>query len=96
MKTYNQIAAEIAQLMPVLKNKYKVKTIGVFGSYAKNTHKETSDLDLLVEFSEPVGFLFFDLKDYLESALGLKVDLVTKNALKPLIKEAVLHEVRYN
>ena len=54
-----------------------------------------SDIDILVEFSEPVGWEFIDLKDFLEMILEIKVDLVTKNALKPQIRDRILNEVVY-
>ncbi|WP_128894324.1 nucleotidyltransferase family protein [Longirhabdus pacifica] len=72
-----------------------VNKIGLFGSYARNEHHSESDIDILVEFYKPVGFLFFDLKDYLESLFNKKVDLVTVNALKPILKQDVLNEVQF-
>jgi predicted nucleotidyltransferase len=71
-----------------------VKTIGVFGSYVRGEQKRGSDVDVLVEFEEPVGlFEFMDLEDYLSELLGVKVDLVSKKALKPHIGENILQEV---
>ena len=66
--------------MPKLHEKYKVRNLGIFGSYARNESLENSDLDLLVEFEKPIGWAVVDLKDFLESLLGIKVDLVPKNA----------------
>jgi len=54
-----------------------------------------SDIDILVEFSDPVEWDFIDLKEFLESLLEVKVDLVTKNALKPQIRDRILNEVVY-
>jgi predicted nucleotidyltransferase len=78
-----------------LRQKYKVRTIGIFGSYAKNERKLGSDLDVLVEFYEPVGLGYFELKDFLEDVLKLKVDLVTKRGIKPRLKDKILEEVIY-
>jgi hypothetical protein len=78
-----------------LTEKYYVRKIGIFGSYARNEQSDESDLDILVEFSRPVGFEFLDLKEYLESILKKPVDLVTVNALKPYMKEDILNEVQY-
>ena len=73
-----------------------MRRIGVFGSHARGGAGEGSDIDILVEFAEPVDiFLFIDLKDHLEHLLGRKVDLVTTKALKPLIKDRILHDVVY-
>ncbi|KYK27971.1 MAG: nucleotidyltransferase family protein [Theionarchaea archaeon] len=80
---------------PVLQEKYKVKEIGIFGSYVRGEQSKISDIDILVQFSEPVGWEFLDLKEFLELILGTKVDLVTVNALKPQIKDRILKEVVY-
>lgn len=80
---------------PVLQEKYRVKEIGVFGSYVRGEQSKISDIDILVQFSEPVGWEFLDLKEFLELILGTKVDLVTINALKPQIKDRILKEVIY-
>ena len=75
---------------------YSVKTIGIFGSVARDEQTEQSDIDLLVEFSRPVGFVtFMRLEEYLSDRLGKKVDLVTPDALKPVIRLDVLREVIY-
>lgn len=65
------------------------------GSYADKSQTENSDLDILVEFSKPVGWEFFTLEKFLEDTLGLKIDLVTKNALKAQFKDSILNQVRY-
>ena len=79
-----------------LRRKFKVKSIGVFGSYVRSKQKRGSDVDVLVEFEEPVGlFEFLALENYLSELLGVKVDLVSKKALKPHIGEHILHEVVY-
>lgn len=76
--------------------KYKVKEIGIFGSYVKNLQNKNSDLDILVDFSEPISFFqFLDLEEYLENLFHLKVDLVSKKALKPKIGENILREIAY-
>jgi len=78
----------------VLSRKYKVKEIGVFGSFVRGETKASSDIDILVEFSEPVGlFKFMELEEYLEELLGRKVDLVSKKALKPIIGKYIMEEV---
>ena len=75
---------------------YKVKRIGLFGSFVKNVESEESDIDILVELSEPISlFRIANLKDLLTQKFGRKVDLVLKGGLKPLIKERILEEVVY-
>lgn len=73
----------IKQYKQELEEKYKVKEIALFGSYVRGEQDDNSDLDILVEFREPVGFLFIRLADFLEEILGMKVDLVTKDGIKP-------------
>lgn len=76
-----------------LKKKYGIKKLGIFGSYSRNQHTKTSDLDVLVEFEEEVGLEFLEVKFFLEDWLGIKVDLATEAMLKPAIREQVLNEV---
>ncbi len=79
----------------MLANQFGVSKIGYFGSYATETQTEESDLDLIVEFSKPVGWNFFTLQQLLEQSLGLPIDLVTNNSLKERIKDSILSKVRY-
>jgi len=96
MKSLNEINQIIKEHKPELEEKFKVKEIGVFGSYVKGEQNKRSDLDILVDFREPVGlFEFMDLEEYLKNLLGVKVDLVTREALKPRIGEYILREVVY-
>jgi len=96
MKSLNEINKIIKEHKPELEKKFNVEEIGVFGSYVKGEQKKRSDLDILVEFREPVGlFGFMDLEEYLNNLLGIKVDLVTRKALKPRIGEHILREVVY-
>jgi hypothetical protein len=79
-----------------LRDNYNVQAIGVFGSVAREESTKNSDVDVLVEFSEAISFFkFIELEEFLSKALGRKVDLVTKKALKSPIKEEVLKETVY-
>lgn len=94
MATLNEIKKILVEQKTILEKKYKVEKIAVFGSYVRSEQKETSDIDILVEFSEPVGFFaFLDLEEYLSGLLGRKVDLVSKGALKPRIGQYILQEM---
>lgn len=97
MKTdINQIKTSLNENLGFLQSTYYVKSIGVFGSVARGDNTEGSDIDILVEFSEPIGFFkFIELEDFLSEILGEKVDLVTKEALKEAIKEGILNETVY-
>lgn len=80
-----------------IKGKFGVSRIGVFGSFARGEGKRVSDVDVLVEFREGRKTFdnYMDLKFFLEGLFGRKVDLVTVQALKPQLKETILHEVIY-
>jgi len=74
-------------------DQYQVKSLSLFGSMARNDARDDSDVDLLVEFTSPVGlFQFIGLQQQLESLLGCKVDLGTPRSLKPRIREEVMQE----
>jgi len=96
MKTLEEIKEKLIELKPVLAEKYKVKEIGIFGSYVKGRQKKGSDLDVLVEFEEiPDLFTYIEIEDFLSCELNVKVDLVMKSALKPYIGKIILQEVQY-
>lgn len=94
-KTLEDIEEILKKSKPLLKEKFKVKEIGIFGSYARREAKKKSDIDIIVEFYEPMGWEFVDLKEYLEKILGKEVDLVTPRALKPQMSKEILSEVVY-
>lgn len=96
MKTLKEITATIEKLKPFLSEQYGVETIGVFGSYRRGEQTQKSDIDILVTFREdahPGYFKFLELEEYLEKEFGVKVDLVSKGALKPYIGKHILEEV---
>ena len=91
---------EIEQVLKVhkreLREKYGVKKIGIFGSFLSKENTKNSDIDILVEIGIPMGFFkFLGLERYLSHLLEVKVDLVTRKALKPYIGRRILDEVRY-
>lgn len=90
------VQTKIRSSLPFLREKYFVEKIGIFGSVARGDNTKKSDVDILVKLSQPVGmFDFIRLQNYLAEKLGKKVDLVTPNALKPIIKDDILGEVVY-
>ena len=97
MKSARQdILSSLKKLKQEVTNEYSVKTIGLFGSVARDEQTGKSDIDLLVEFSKPVGFVtFMRLENFLSEQLGIQVDLVTSDSLKPVIRQDVLAEVIY-
>lgn len=96
MKSIEEIKNIIAEHRGALQSQHKVKQIGVFGSYVRGEQKKKSDLDILVSFSGSVNLVeFIQLENDLSKLLGVKVDLVTKRALKPYIGRRILEEVIY-
>ena len=95
MKPEEEIEKTLKRLKPFLMEKFKVKKIGIFGSYVRGEASEDSDVDILVEFHEPIGWEFIDFKEILEEMLGKKVDIVTVRALKPQLRDKILKEVVY-
>ena len=96
MKTFDEIRKTLSENKRELRQKYKVKEIGVFGSYVRGEQKKKSDVDILVEFddSSTLSLLaFIGLENHLSDVLGVKVDLVEKSTLKPRIGKRVLEEV---
>lgn len=94
MKNLKHIKNILNEQKPFLADTYKVKEIGVFGSYVRGVAKKKSDVDILVDFEEPISLLkFIELENYLSDVIGLKVDLVMKDALKPRIGRHILQEV---
>lgn len=92
----NEIKIKIKSAEPFLKEKFRVKKIGIFGSYSRGEQRKSSDVDILVEFYEdPSLFKFMDLEDCLKKLLKIKVDLVMKDSLKPYIGKHILDEVIY-
>ncbi|MFN8474790.1 MAG: nucleotidyltransferase family protein [Anaerolineae bacterium] len=84
----------IREHMPELLERYDVESLGVFGSFARQEQSPESDLDLLVTFRETPGLLrYIALENYLSDLLGVKVDLVMKDALKPHVGKRILEEV---
>ena len=93
MKTLEEVRLEIQALKPVLKKRFKVETVDVFGSYSRGEQTKNSDLDLLVTYSESVDLLLVSsLRRYLRRKLHLRVDVVSKEFLNKRIKDQVLEE----
>lgn len=89
-----QLMQILQEQLPLLAEQYRVESLGVFGSYVRDEQSPDSDLDLLVTFHEPPSLLrFIELENHISDLLGVKVDLVMKDALKPRIGERILNEV---
>ena len=83
----------LRQQIPVLAERYSVDTLEVFGSYVRSEQKKGSDLDILITFKEAPSLLtFIAIENYLSDLLGVHVDLVMKDSLKPHIGQYILRE----
>jgi uncharacterized protein len=90
------IQSKLQEKLPDLRQRYGIKSLGIFGSYIHGTQTKRSDLDLLVEFYEdaPVTLIgFVTLEREIATYLGLRVDLVERGTLKPTIGKRILSEV---
>lgn len=91
----DEIKKVLRDYKSVLKDKYHINTLGIFGSYVRNEQAGNSDLDILVDFTAPISlFEFIDIEEELSELLNVKVDLVSRNALKPHIGKHILNEVQ--
>jgi uncharacterized protein len=98
MKTLDELRLQLEHLKPILRERFQVETIGIFGSYTQGAQKPKSDVDILVTFYEPNNIDLIDfitLKQFLSRKLQTKVDLVEKKTLKALIKDKILQETIY-
>ena len=96
MQTIEKLKATLALHKEEMREKFKVKEIGIFGSYVRREQNKRSDVDVLVAFYETIDlFTFVELENYLSDILGVKVDLVMKEGIKPRLKDRILSEAVY-
>ena len=95
MTELNSIRQILTQLKPELTQRFFVDSIGLFGSIVRDDFSPTSDIDIIVDFSKPVGVEFFDLAVFIEKKLKKKVDLVSKKGLKPKYLQQIQSEIIY-
>lgn len=95
VQSLEEIEQILKRSMPEITKRHKVKSLGIFGSYVRKEAKKSSDLDLLVEFSQAPSLLqFIRMEDELSEKLSIKVGLVMKIALKTHIGRRVMAEVK--
>lgn len=85
----------LTQLKPELAQKYFVNSIGLFGSIVREDFTDQSDVDIIVDFSKPIGIEFIDLANFIEKKLNKRVDLVSKNGVKPKYFHQIESEIIY-
>ncbi|MDR2971170.1 MAG: nucleotidyltransferase domain-containing protein [Bacteroidales bacterium] len=92
----DQVKQTICQLKPVLTDKYHVRSIGLFGSVVRDDFSpETSDIDIIIDFTQPIGIEFVDIAYLLEQELDRKVDLVSRNGIKDKYFTEIQNEIMY-
>jgi predicted nucleotidyltransferase len=92
----HSLQENLRKLKPTLNKKFKVKRLGLFGSFVRGQSRKSSDIDILVEFSKRIDLLdFVALERYLSERTGFKIDLVSLKAIRPEFKDAILNEVLY-
>jgi predicted nucleotidyltransferase len=96
MKTLDEIKQIVAQNKDELRRRYKVREVGVFGSYVRGNQKKGSDIDILVDFDGPVSLLkLVSLENHLADIIGASVDVIPKEDVRPELKQTILREVVY-
>ena len=95
MTNFSTISATLTTQREHLFSKYPLKSLAIFGSVSRGDNRPDSDVDIMVEFSEPVGIEFIDLACDLEDMLGCKVDLVTRQGIKDRYFKYVEPDLKY-
>lgn len=97
MKALEEIKRVLTEHKLELRKQFHVQNIALFGSYVRADQEAGSDIDILIEFDQPVGWEIVDVHRYLEEILGMKVDLVTKGAVirKPLLWQSIQEDLVY-
>ena len=95
MDSTQDIKRRLEILKVRLQKRYPITSMAIFGSYARNEQIEGSDLDIVVEFNGRIGSNFMVLADEIEDYLGLKVELVSKNGIKPRYFKTIESDLIY-
>ena len=94
MTKLRQIQTILASSKSELRRKYKVRELGIFGSYARGEQKKSSDIDILVKFNPNASlFDFVGLGNYLEEKLKIKVDVVSEGGIRPELRSNIIKGV---
>ena len=95
MKTLQEIKLTLSNNKQHLFAEYSIKSMAIFGSFARKEQDDKSDLDLMVEFNGKIGIRFIDLADEIENLIGFKVDLVSRKGIKDKYYQSILSELIY-
>lgn len=93
-KTLEEIKKILKENQTVLRERFKVKEMGIFGSFVRGEQRKRSDVDILVEFEEVISLLkLASLENFLTDLIGMKIDVVPKEDIRPELKKRILEEV---
>lgn len=95
MKTKEEIINSLRKIKSELQKRFKLKTIALFGSYARDEQNKDSDVDVLVEVDPSIGLEFVSLAQAIENAVGLPTDVVSSRAVKPRYQNAIKSDLIY-
>jgi hypothetical protein len=95
MKTLQEIKSILGRHKQDLFSDYPIKSLAIFGSYARREQNDESDLDIVVEFNDKIGIRFIDLAEELEKIIGFKVDLVSRNGIKEKYYKKIQSDLTY-
>ncbi len=95
MRSLHEIKSTLTKHKDHLFSDYPIKSLAIFGSYSRKEQSDSSDLDILVEFNDRIGIRFIDLADELESLMGFKVDLISKNGIKEKYLKTINSDLIY-
>jgi uncharacterized protein len=95
MNELKAIKDNLSSMKDELAKTFGVSTIGLYGSITREDFTESSDIDILIDFSRPIGMEFFELADLLEMRLNRKVDLITREGIKPRYYEVIKEDLIY-
>jgi uncharacterized protein len=95
MKTREDVVDALKALKPLLMNSFKVRSIALFGSYARGDQTESSDVDVIVDVDSSIGLGFVDLADLIENRLGMTTDVIPADGIKPRYREFIAKDLLY-
>jgi uncharacterized protein len=95
MEQLSEIKQVLTQLKPELSKRFHVQSLGLFGSVVRDDFSPSSDIDIIVDFDQPVGIEFIDLANYIEQRLQKKVDLVSRRGVQDKYFKAIEREIVY-
>jgi len=95
MKTKEEVVDALRALKPLLMDSFKVRSIALFGSYARGEQTESSDVDVLVEVDSSIGLDFIDLADLIENKIGIATDVIPADGIKPRYRQYIAKDLLY-